>query len=115
MSSNIFSLLSDDTHVMNQDIIEDPVKVLYDENGNMDIEAMIPDYKELSDALKKGQCWYDIMHPNGQPNYAKEGKPTGMPTETPIETPKEEEWHITLPKKRKAEYQNNNAKRARYN
>jgi hypothetical protein len=128
----MFSLLNDDAPIDAPidtiTTIQEPVKVLYDENGNMDIEAMLPEYKELSDALKSGKSWYDIMYPSGDntpnnviPNnmQATNMQATNMQSanmQTNNTQPQEDEWQaVTLPKKRKAEHQNTSSKRPRYN
>ncbi len=118
----MFSLLNDDAPIEANTTIQGHVKILYDNNGNMDIEAMLPEYKELSDALKSGKSWYDIMYPSGN-KVVNTSNMVMSNTVTPNNNmqasntqPQEDEWQaVTLPKKRKAEHQNTSSKRARYN
>jgi hypothetical protein len=55
--SNKFSILTND---------DNDNTIVYDSNGNIDLEAMIPEYKVLNDAIKYGVSWYDLMYPDGE-------------------------------------------------
>lgn len=54
LSTNSFNQLGDNT------------QLIYDEHGNIDIKALIPEYAEFLEAMKNGKSWYDIMYPNGE-------------------------------------------------
>jgi hypothetical protein len=37
--------------------------LVYTKNGQVDFKAMLPDYAVLTDAMERGQSWYDLMYP----------------------------------------------------
>ncbi len=69
--------------------------IIYDKDGNIDLYAMIPDFKLLSDALDNNQSWYDILYPPTPYAYSV-GQKRKMPTSYPDYTP--------LSKKARIEY-----------
>lgn len=76
------------------DVLDDAknkIIIPYDENGNIDLYALIPEYKVLMDAMKNGLSWYDIIYPNGERNKI---------TDSSSEKTDINEWNI-INKKRK--------------
>ena len=69
--------------------------IIYDKDGNIDLYAMIPDFKLLSDALDNNQSWYDILYPPVQYTYTV-GQKRKMPTNNAEYAP--------LPKKARIEH-----------
>ena len=65
------------------DIVSNETKnngVVYNVNGEIDIRAMIPEFAQLTDAMERGESWFDIMFPRNQDvtidnsNWAQTGK-----------------------------------------
>ena len=40
--------------------------IVYDENGNINLIASLPEYIEFCRAIERGESWYDIMYPRNQ-------------------------------------------------
>jgi hypothetical protein len=59
-SMNKFQVFNEDATSKNQ------APIVYDERGNIDIGASLPDYADLSTAMERGESWYDIMYPRGE-------------------------------------------------
>ena len=58
-NTNQFQVLNDDTS-------KNHAPIIYDKNGNIDMNASLPEFAELCNAMERGESWYDLMYPRGE-------------------------------------------------
>lgn len=72
--------------------------LIYTKNGQVDFKAMLPEYAVLSDAMERGQSWYDLMYPKSQTVVTNPDSMSGKKRKNPF-------LDDTMNKNKKARYE----------